>query len=126
MYLKSLIFYDIRHLDISQINPRDGAFANPNTVLSDIVNGLPQLTSLDISGTNLAGVENVDRGIQTAENSFYSDIYNNNLCNIPGLVSRVDRPLQFLGLYRSEDAPCARRNIPAKLVNNKSIASYCI
>lgn len=107
-------------MDISQIHPEDGIFANPNTILSDIVNGLPQLTSLDISGTNLAGIEIVDRRIQTVEHSFYSDIYNNNLCDIPGLISRVDRPLQFLGLYGANDAPCRRRNIPAKLVNNKS------
>lgn len=107
-------------MDISQIHPEDGIFANPNTILSDIVNGLPQLTSLDISGTNLAGIEIVDRRIQTVENSFYSDIYNNNLCDIPGLISRVDRPLQFLGLYGANDAPCRRRNIPAKLVNSKS------
>ncbi|KAK1128638.1 hypothetical protein K0M31_003096 [Melipona bicolor] len=107
---------NLRHLDISQINPEDGIFTNPNTILSDIINGLPQLTSLDISGTNLAGIEIVDRGIQTVEHSFYSDIYNNNLCDIPGLISRVDRPLQFLGLYGANDAPCRRRNIPAKLI----------
>lgn len=106
---------NLRHLDISQINPEDGVFTNPNTILSDIVNGLPQLTSLDISGTNLAGIEIVNRAIQTVEHSFYSDMYNN-LCDIPGLISRVDRPLQFLGLYGANDAPCRRRNIPAKLI----------
>ncbi len=49
--------------------------------------------SLDISGTNLAG-----RG------AFEADCRNPDavvgLCDIPGLVSRVDRPLDFLGLYR--------------------------
>lgn len=84
---------------------------------------MPQLTSLDISGTNLAGIEIVNRTIQTVEHSFYSDMYNN-LCDIPGLISRVDRPLQFLGLYGANDAPCRRRNIPAKLVNNKNNKLY--
>ncbi|CAL7944872.1 unnamed protein product [Xylocopa violacea] len=107
---------NLRHLDISQIKPQDGVFTNPDAILSDIVNGLPQLISLDISGTNLAGVDIVDRGMQTVEHSFYSDIYNSNLCDIPGLISRVDRPLQFLGLYGANDAPCRRRNIPAKLI----------
>jgi Zyg-11 family protein len=54
---------------------------------------ISQLMSLDISGTNLAG-----RG------AFEADCRNPDavvgLCDIPGLVSRVDRPLDFLGLYR--------------------------
>ncbi|CAK9810135.1 Protein zer-1 homolog [Anthophora quadrimaculata] len=106
---------NLRHLDISQINSQEGIFANPNTILSDIVNGLPQLTSLDISGTNLAGKEIANRPIQTVE-EYYSDICNNNLCDIPGLISRVHRPLQFLGLYGANNAPCRRCNIPAKLI----------
>ncbi|XP_076231127.1 protein zer-1 homolog [Calliopsis andreniformis] len=109
----------LRHLDISQFNPAQGRFENPNTILSDIVKGLPQLTSLDISGTNLAGVQIVDRGIQTVKHSSYSefdDVSNNELCDIPGLASRVDRPLQFLGLYGTNDGACRRRNIPAKLI----------
>lgn len=111
-------------MDISQSNPQQGIFENPNTVLTDIVNGLPQLTSLDISGTNLAGIQIVDRGIQAVEHSFYSefdDMANNDLCDIPGLASRINRPLQFLGLYGTSDGACRRRNIPAKLVSDKRL-----
>ncbi|XP_053995364.1 protein zer-1 homolog [Hylaeus anthracinus] len=108
---------NLRHLDISQLDSTNGRFENPNTILSDIVNGLPQLTSLDISGTNLAEVQIVDCGIQTTDQSSYFEFNDSNskICDIPGLVSRVDRPLQFLGLYGTNEA-CRRRNIPAKLI----------
>lgn len=108
----------IRHLDISNI----WIFENPHAILSDIVNGLPQLTSLDISGTNLAGTQAVDYRILAAEHSSYSAFDNNELCHIPGLASRVDRPLQFLGLYGTNDEACKRRNIPARLVMIEEIS----
>ncbi|XP_043257797.1 protein zer-1 homolog [Colletes gigas] len=110
---------NLRHLDISQLESSQGRFENPNTILSNIVNVLPQLTSLDISGTNLAGIQIVDRGIQAVEHSSYfefDDISNSKHCDIPGLASRLDRPLQFLGLYGTNDGACRRRNIPAKLI----------
>lgn len=109
---------NLRHLDISKYNPDGEKYENPNTVLADLVNGLPQLTSLDISGTNLAGVQITNRGIQAVKHSYYSgfDIAANDLCDIPGLASRINRPLQFLGLYETTDEACRRRNIPAKLI----------
>lgn len=108
-HLKSL-----RHLDISHSNPNNGIFTNPNKTLSDIVNGLPELISLDIGGTNLAG-----RG--TADHTFISKINDASknreiLCDVPGLMSRVNRPLEFLGLYGTHDGACRRCHIPAKMI----------
>lgn len=47
--------FDSRHLDISQSNDKRKKFNNENETLSEIVTSLPNLVSLDISGTNLAG-----------------------------------------------------------------------
>ncbi|KZC13951.1 Protein zer-1 like protein [Dufourea novaeangliae] len=112
---------NLRHLDISQFNHGHGVFGHPNIILSDIVKGLPHLTSLDISGTNLAGVQVGDNGRQgkTLKRPCFHDADCANTsehCDIPGLASRVDRPLQFLGLYGTEYEACRRRNIPAKLI----------
>lgn len=71
-----------------------------------IVESLPLLTHLDISGTNLAG---------TGVAQFQSDAMVKS-SDIPGLVSRADNPLQFLGLYNAEHAPCRRYDIPAYTV----------
>lgn len=111
-----LCLHTLNHLDISQANERHGKFLNPNNVLSKIVTSLPHLESLDISGTNLAGtgaaalskvnddntVENVDMQVR---------------CDIPGLVSRVNNPLEFLGLYGTHHGACKRHDIPAKIVS---------
>ncbi|XP_076643690.1 protein zer-1 homolog isoform X2 [Halictus rubicundus] len=112
---------NLRHLDISQFdNTHDyiPVFTNPND-LHDIVNNLPQLTSLDISCTNLAGVQKVDYGVQNVKQTSLCEsdnTSNNKLCDIPGLASRVNRPLQFLGLYGTSNGACRLRNIPAKLI----------
>lgn len=38
------------------------------------------------------------------------------LCEIPGLRSRVNNPLEFLGLYNTLHDACHRNHIPAKVV----------
>ena len=48
----------LRHLDVSQwsdLTPASnlGAFTNPSAVLTRLVDSLPELKSLDLSGTNL-------------------------------------------------------------------------
>lgn len=53
--LQSTRFFSHRHLDISNTEDQDGIFVNPNHVLKRIIVSLPNLVSLDISGTNLAG-----------------------------------------------------------------------
>ncbi|CAG9781973.1 unnamed protein product [Diatraea saccharalis] len=123
--LKSLILYGVhwakdvidwivtleslRHLDISQSLERLGKYFNPNDVLSKIVTRLPMLESLDISGTNLAGSGAAAILMNKADPQVR--------CDIPGLVSRVDRPLEFLGLYGTHHGACKRHDIPAKVIS---------
>lgn len=98
---------NLRHLDISQCNEELGKYSRPNEILATIVECLPFLTSLDISGTNLAG-----RGVATVRiegvATFPSDI--------PGLVHRANNPFEFLGLYETSHDACLRHDIPAKLI----------
>ncbi|XP_011694768.1 PREDICTED: protein zer-1 homolog [Wasmannia auropunctata] len=102
----------LRHLDISQSSHKQGQFDNPNKVLSDLVNGLPQLVSLDIGGTNLAG-----RGVAERPTDMNIEhTYFGQLSDIPGLASRIHKPLQFLGLYGTAHGACRRHDIPAKVV----------
>lgn len=101
---------NLRHLDVSQSRDERGKYEKPNELLSQIVENLPRLVSLDISGTNLAG-----RGVaQTRCNE-------TGVCDIPGLSSRVKNPLQFLGLYETRHDACLRHDIPAKLVSFKRV-----
>lgn len=73
--------------------------------LTEIVESLPELTHLDISGTNLAG-----NGVAQfeAKEQVRSDI--------PGLFSRANKPLEFLGLYNTAHSACRRHDIPARHV----------
>lgn len=103
----------LRHLDISQSFERLCKYSNPNEVLAKIVTSLPYLESLDISGTNLAG--------SGAAAVSTSNLTPQVRCDIPGLVSRVDRPLEFLGLYGTHHGACKRHDIPAKVVSSAFI-----
>ncbi|VVD02799.1 unnamed protein product [Leptidea sinapis] len=94
----------LKKLDLSHSNESSGAYVNPNDVLSRLVTSLPHLTHLDISGTNLAG-------------SGASVIDGGNVCDIPGLVTRVKRPLEFLGLYKTSQSACTRHDIPAREIS---------
>lgn len=104
-------------MDISRSNYKHGQFDNPNKILCDLVNGLPQLVSLDIGGTNLAGRGVAERPIDTKiEDSNFGQ-----LSDIPGLASRINKPLQFLGLYGTAHGACRRHDIPAKVVSCNDI-----
>ncbi|XP_049884638.1 protein zer-1 homolog [Pectinophora gossypiella] len=106
----------LRHLDISQSNERHGKYFNPNDVLSKLVTSLPLLESLDISGTNLAGSGAAAVStMKTVGNS--NGIETQARCDIPGLVSRVNKPLEFLGLYGTHHGACKRHDIPAKVIS---------
>ncbi|KAK9499321.1 hypothetical protein O3M35_002374 [Rhynocoris fuscipes] len=94
----------LRHLDISQSTDKMGVYQKENEALAYIVTNLPNLESLDISGTNLAGT-----GVASVEASSGTDI--------PGLASRVNRPLEFLGLYGTHHGACRRHDIPAKHIS---------
>lgn len=108
---------NLRHLDISQHSEKFGVVSNPNQVLATIVTSLPHLSSLDISGTNLAGTgvaesecdEDCKDGIETSvKDPLPTDI--------PGLRTRVTRPLDFLGLLNTANDACHRHHIPAKRI----------
>lgn len=102
---------NLRHLDISQSRDDQGKYEKGTKILKTLVENLPKLTSLDISGTNLAG-----RGVAETTNGHVSDI--------PGLTSRVNNPFQYLGLYETSHDACLRHDIPAKLVRRNFL--YCI
>ena len=107
--LKTLILYNVpdldlavisiakvstlRYLDISASRDQYGhGYKHPEDQLSLISLGLPNLTHLDISGTNLAGP----------------------LCDhIAGLSNRYNKPFEFLGLYLTSNEAAYRANIPA-------------
>lgn len=105
----------LRRLDISQSNERHGKYFNPNEVLKTLVENLQELESLDISGTNLAGTGAAAVAVNqgTSSDSMECEVR----CDIPGLVSRVNRPLEFLGLYGTLHGACKRHDIPAKVVS---------
>ncbi|XP_054275660.1 protein zer-1 homolog [Macrosteles quadrilineatus] len=96
----------LRHLDISQSNDKVRTFVMEHSTLRFILTNLPDLVSLDISGTNLAGT-----GVAVIE---YSE---GKRCDIPGLDNRIDNPLEFLGLYGTQHGACRRHDIPAKLIS---------
>uniref|UniRef100_T1GPQ1 Uncharacterized protein n=1 Tax=Megaselia scalaris TaxID=36166 RepID=T1GPQ1_MEGSC len=103
-------------LDISIVNQAtgQGTYDQPDQKLEMLVLNLPNLTHLDISGTNLAG-NGVARKVTTPEEK--SKSIGSNFCvlssDIPGLASRSQTPLQFLGLYQTEHYACKRHDIPA-------------
>lgn len=96
-------FKHSKKFDVSQLSFQ--YFDDFQQTLAEIVECLPELTHLDISGTNLAG-----NGVAQfeAKEQVRSDI--------PGLVSRVNRPLEFLGLYNTAHSACRRHDIPARHV----------
>lgn len=78
--------------------------------LAQVVESLPNLTHLDISGTNLAGTGVAQfKACETIRRT-----------DIPGLVSRANNPLEFLGLYNTAHSACRRHDIPAIHVSNSS------
>ncbi|KAL5290316.1 ZER1.2 family protein [Megaselia abdita] len=103
-------------LDISIVNQvtGQGTYDQPDQKLEMLVYNLPNLTHLDISGTNLAG-NGVARKVTTPDEKTMGT--NSNYCllssDIPGLASRSQHPLQFLGLYQTEHYACKRHDIPA-------------
>ncbi|XP_065359133.1 protein zer-1 homolog isoform X2 [Calliphora vicina] len=94
----------LRTLDISISSSGNGhgTYDLPDQSLEMLMDNLCDLTHLDISGTNLAG-----NGVATKESSHKVNT------DIPGLATRTQRPLQFLGLYHTAHWACKRHDIPA-------------
>jgi Zyg-11 family protein len=108
-------FFIFRHLDISQSG--ETKYTEPNRMLSRLVESLPNLKSLDISGTNLAGTGVYESRSSGSSSDGESSSVPMSDCDIPGLTSRVDRPLEFLGLYKTAHEACCRSHLPAKKVS---------
>ena len=135
----------LKHLDISK-HPDDieeEHYRNPNSILALIVERLPDLMSLDISGTNLAGngVFELEQDAQIGSNNINNNLVqeheyeidennqmdtdpaDNNVnpkitkCDIFGLKNRVNKPLHYLGLYKCPYQPNHRAHIPAKVIS---------
>lgn len=83
----------LQYLDISaSVDTYGHGYKHPEVQLQLISLGLPNLTHLDISGTNLAGPR----------------------CeHIRGLSNRYTRPFEFLGLYNTSNEAAYTPNIPA-------------
>lgn len=108
---------ELRHLDISQWHEKHGVYQHPNQVLQQLVDSLPHLTSLDISGTNLAGSGVLGRDGALLDGSSKDAVpMELPLTDIPGLKNRVNRPLEFLGLFNTAHEACYRHHIPAKRI----------
>ncbi|XP_063982203.1 protein zer-1 homolog [Diachasmimorpha longicaudata] len=99
----------LRHLDLSHSSHKYSSYENANQILSKLVSNLPNLVSLDIGATNLAG-----RGV--AERPMDGETVDYGLCDIQGLACRVNNPLEFLGLYGTREGACRRHDIPAKVI----------
>ncbi|XP_032573716.1 protein zer-1 homolog isoform X2 [Drosophila sechellia] len=102
-------------MSISSSGNGHGTYDLPDQTLEMLMDNLRHLTHLDISGTNLAG-----NGVATKESTSTSGSQQSPkmeqhfaLTDIPGLASRTQRPLQFLGLYHTAHWACKRHDIPA-------------
>nr|NP_001261257.1 uncharacterized protein Dmel_CG12084, isoform B [Drosophila melanogaster]AGB93952.1 uncharacterized protein Dmel_CG12084, isoform B [Drosophila melanogaster] len=102
-------------ISISSSGNGHGTYDLPDQTLEMLMDNLRHLTHLDISGTNLAG-----NGVATKESTTTSGMQQSPkmeqhfaLTDIPGLASRTQRPLQFLGLYHTAHWACKRHDIPA-------------
>ncbi|XP_016993948.1 protein zer-1 homolog isoform X1 [Drosophila takahashii] len=102
-------------ISISSSGNGHGTYDLPDQTLEMLMDNLRHLTHLDISGTNLAG-----NGVATKESTSTSATQVSTkmeqpfaLTDIPGLASRTQRPLQFLGLYHTAHWACKRHDIPA-------------
>lgn len=115
-----ILLKHLKQLDISQSKERSGKYRNENQVLATIVENLPNLVSLDISGTNLAGTGVAEYYSPASKTRFFP------ASDIPGLISRVQNPFQFLGLYGTSHGACQRHDIPAKMVIFFSIILFTL
>ncbi|KFM75185.1 hypothetical protein X975_10634, partial [Stegodyphus mimosarum] len=105
----------LRHLDVSHSGDHPLYYENPNATLKCIVDNLENLVSLDISGTNLAGGRTQLRDDRSVRDDSEQPI-EVPVTDIPGLASRVRRPLEFLGLLNTAHDACYRHHIPAKRI----------
>ncbi|XP_018016125.1 protein zer-1 homolog [Hyalella azteca] len=97
---------NLRRLDISRSKNQNCQFANSDVLLEKIVENLPNLTYLDISGTNLCGTKKT-QPVFDGNGSLIGHT------DIPALRCRVGRPLEVLGLCHTTEEACKWPNLPA-------------
>lgn len=90
-----LQLHNLRHLDLAFI--RFTEIMNADVFLKQIINNLPHLDYLDISGMDLE-----------------ASVVDPSCLSIPGLQSRMENPLRFLGLLNCFRYKYEKYNIPAK------------
>ncbi|XP_014669859.1 PREDICTED: protein zer-1 homolog [Priapulus caudatus] len=116
----------LRHLDISQSEEQVTMnFQKADALLKRIVDSLPKLVSLDISCTELAGLEESESTEMVYHKPMPNDPEDSNLTSRPTeacinsdiiALRGLQRPLEFLGLLNCVNDPCHRANIPALTV----------
>ncbi|XP_026849394.1 protein zer-1 homolog isoform X2 [Drosophila persimilis] len=100
-------------ISISSSGNGHGTYDLPDQTLEMLMDNLRHLTHLDISGTNLAGNGVATKESTNANANTKMEQQHFALTDIPGLASRTQRPLQFLGLYHTAHWACKRHDIPA-------------
>ena len=88
-------------------------YSNPVKLLQTLVESLPNLVALDISGTNLAGLRMLKMNLIKL---IFKNIFNfldSGSGKISGLESRQSNPLQFLGIFHTNVDASYRAFIPA-------------
>ncbi|XP_052789748.1 protein zer-1 homolog [Mya arenaria] len=106
----------LRHLDISQADDANWylpvKYRNPEKRLSRLLEAMPNLQSLDISGTNLAGELPVDFSVSHRLEPKKQE-EEPKQCALPG---NDGRHFDFLGLLNCPGDPCQRANLPASKI----------
>ncbi|KAL1232246.1 Zyg eleven-related protein [Trichinella spiralis] len=104
----------LRYLDLSQHNRSIGDFVNPVTTLDRIIRSLPELTGLDISGTNLASnPTQQDLPRCELDDDDEAEPHEHIETDIFGL-RHLKRKLKFLGLFYTHASHY--RLIPAEII----------
>uniref|UniRef100_A0A2P2HVY8 Protein zer-1 homolog n=1 Tax=Hirondellea gigas TaxID=1518452 RepID=A0A2P2HVY8_9CRUS len=96
----------LRKLDISRCKTKLVTYTDPELKLCELIQSLPNLCYLDISGTNLTG-ELTPTKVNDEETG------SDGITDIAPLACRVFRPLDVLGLCHTSTDACKWNNIPA-------------
>lgn len=107
----------LRHLDVSQGDDTTMflpvQYPKPTERLQALIASMPNLRSLDVSGTNLAGYAPIYRTSHRLEAKLKEDDPSDDDVGLPGSDGRQ---FNFLGLLNCADNASHRKNIPANKV----------
>ncbi|XP_069137036.1 protein zer-1 homolog [Argopecten irradians] len=96
---------NLRHLDISMLDEEPWLYDSPEESMGELLQSLPSLTSLDISGTNLAGQK-----VTYGQGDKVKDQIDNKMIS----QSFGYRRFSFLGLCNCHNLPFTWDNVPAE------------